>query len=596
MPTYTAPLRDMKFLLSEVIDLQKYSDLAGYAEATPDVIEAVLEEAARFTGEVLAPLNLPGDAEGCHWDNGVVRTPKGFKAAYDTYLQGGWQGLTASAEWGGQELPQVLGLAVSEMMIAANWGFAMYPGLTKGATEAIEAHASDDLKKLYLPKMISGQWSGTMNLTEPHCGTDLGLLRTKAEPQADGSYKISGTKIFISAGEHDLTENIIHLVLARIPGGPEGIKGISLFIVPKFLPNKDGSAGARNGVACARIEEKMGIHSNATCVLNYENATGWLIGEPHKGMRAMFTMMNEARLAVGLQGLGIAQVAYENAVAYARERRQGRALKGPVEPDQPADSILVHPDVRRMLMTVRAFVEGARALAFWTGLQVDLSRKSNDEKIRERAGDLLAILTPVVKAYLTDKGFESTVLAQQCYGGHGYIREWGAEQFVRDARIAQIYEGTNGVQAMDLVGRKLPADSGRAVRRFFGAINGFCEENKDNKNIAEFVAPLAATAAQLQDATLWLVQNGMSNPENAGAAAHDYLNLMALTTLAYVWAMMAKTAHEKLAGSGDDKAFYETKLATGRFFLNRILPDAATHLAKLKSGAAPVMALAADAF
>ncbi len=596
MPTYAAPLRDMKFLLNEVIDLQKYSDLAGYAEATPDVIEAVLEEAAKFTGEVLAPLNLPGDAEGCHWDNGVVRTPKGFKAAYDTYLQGGWQGLTASAEWGGQELPQVLGLAVSEMMIAANWGFAMYPGLTKGATEAIEAHASHDLKKLYLPKMISGQWSGTMNLTEPHCGTDLGLLRTKAEPQADGSYKITGTKIFISAGEHDLTENIIHLVLARIPGGPEGIKGISLFIVPKLLPNADGSVGARNGVSCARIEEKMGIHSNATCVLNYENATGWLVGEPHKGMRAMFTMMNEARLAVGLQGLGIAQVAYENAVAYAKERRQGRALKGPAEPDQPADSILVHPDVRRMLMTVRAFIEGARALAFWTGLQVDLARRSGDDKTRERAGDLLAILTPVIKAYLTDKGFESTVLAQQCYGGHGYIREWGAEQFVRDARIAQIYEGTNGVQAMDLVGRKLPADSGRAVRRFFGAINGFCEENKDDKNIAEFIAPLAATAAQLQDATLWLVQNGMSNPENAGAAAHDYLNLMALTALAYVWAMMAKTAHEKLAGNGDDKAFYETKLATGRFFLNRILPDAATHLAKLKSGAAPVMALAADAF
>lgn len=596
MPTYTAPLRDMKFLLNEVIDLQKYSDLNGYAEATPDVIEAVLEEASKFTGEVLTPLNLPGDAEGCHWDNGVVRTPKGFKAAYDTYVQGGWQGLTASAEWGGQELPQVLGLAVSEMMIAANWGFAMYPGLTKGATEAIEAHAADDLKKLYLPKMISGQWSGTMNLTEPHCGTDLGLLRTKAEPQSDGSYKISGTKIFISAGEHDLTENIVHLVLARIPGGPEGIKGISLFIVPKFLPNKEGAPGARNGVTCARIEEKMGIHSNATCVLNYENATGWLIGEQHKGMRAMFTMMNEARLAVGLQGLGIAQVAYENAVAYAKERRQGRALKGAAEPNQPADSILVHPDVRRMLMTTRAFIEGARALAFWTGLQVDLSRRSGDEKIRERANDVLGLLTPVLKAYLTDKGFESTVLAQQCLGGHGYIHEWGMEQFVRDARIAQIYEGTNGVQAMDLVGRKLPADSGRAVRRFFGAVNGFCEENKDDKNLAEFVVPLAATAAQLQDATMWLVQNGMSNPENAGAAAHDYLNLMALTALAYMWAMMAKTAHEKLAGNSDDKVFYETKLATGRFFLTRILPDANMHLAKLKTGAAPVMALAADAF
>jgi alkylation response protein AidB-like acyl-CoA dehydrogenase len=596
MPTYSAPVRDMKFVLEEVIGLSSHKDLAGFEDVSPDLIDAILEEAAKLTGEILAPLNLSGDREGCHWDNGTVRTPKGFKEAYDAYQEGGWQGITSPVEYGGQGLPYTLGLAVSEMMIAANWGFSMYPGLTKGATEAILAHASDELKQKYLPNMISGKWSGTMNLTEPHCGTDLGLLRTKAEPQADGTYKISGTKIFISAGEHDLTENIIHLVLARITGAPEGTKGISLFLVPKFLVNDDGSLGARNGVTCARIEEKMGIHSNATCVLNYDNATGWLVGEENKGMRAMFTMMNEARLGVALQGLGVADVAYQNAAAYAKERRQGRALKGPAEPDQPADIILVHPDVRRMLMTVRAFAEGARALAYWTGFQVDLAHRSPEEKIRERAADIVGILTPIAKSYMTDKGFESAVLAQQCLGGHGYISEWGMEQFVRDARIAQIYEGTNGVQAMDLVGRKLPADGGRAARRFFGAINSFCEANKDNKDLAEFITPVTATAAQLQDATLWLMQNGMADPNNAGAAAHDYLNLAALTTLAFMWAMMAKTAQEKLANGADDKAFYENKLVTARFFINRILPDAQAHLAKLKSGAGALMALSADAF
>jgi len=596
MPSYNAPIRDMQFIMHEVLELENYGNLEPFREATPDLVDAILEEAGKFAAEVLQPINQSGDEEGCSFKDGVVTTPKGFKEAYRLYVEGGWQGLTAPTEYGGQQLPQILGLAVSEMMVAANWGFAMYPGLTKGAVEAIVAHASDDLKQTFLPRMVTGEWSGTMNLTEPHCGTDLGLIRTRAEPAGDGTYRISGTKIFISAGEHDLSENIIHLVLAKIPGGPEGTKGISLFIVPKFLVNEDGSLGERNGVTCGSIEKKMGIHSNATCVLNYDNAVGYLVGEEHKGMRNMFTMMNEARLGVGLQGLAIADVAYQNAVAYARERLQGRALTGPKNPDGPADPIIVHPDVRRMLMTMRAFTESARALVLWTGLQIDLSHSSPDEKTRERADDLVALLTPVIKAHMTDKGVEVANLAMQCYGGHGYIREWGMEQFARDARIAPIYEGTNGVQAMDLIGRKLPANGGRAVRRFFGLVENFAKDAESDEAMKPLVAGLRDGSAKLQQATMWLMQNAMQNPEHAGAAAHDYLTLMALVAHGLMWCQMAQTALARLEQGTDDKAFYEAKLATARFYMSHVMPETATRLARIEAGADNVMALDAQAF
>ncbi len=596
MPSYKAPVRDLKFVLHELLDLQKYNNLAGYEDASPDLIDAILEEGAKLTENILQPINQSGDQEGCQLANGVVTTPKGFKEAYNAYAEGGWQGLTASPEYGGQGLPQALGLAISEMMIAANWGFAMYPGLTKGATEAIEAHGTDEQKNTYLPNMISGKWSGTMNLTEPHCGTDLGLMRTKAELQADGSYKISGTKIFISAGEHDLTENIIHLVLAKIPGGPEGIKGVSLFIVPKFLAKGDGSLGDRNGVACGSIEEKMGIHSNATCVLNYDNATGYLIGEEHKGMRAMFTMMNEARLGVGLQGLGVSEVAYQNAVEYARDRLQGRSLTGAKNTDGAADPIIVHPDVRRMLLTSKAFNEGARALALWTGVQIDIYGKHEDDAVREKAEDLVALLTPVIKSYMTDKGFEASNLSLQCFGGHGYVQEYGMEQFVRDARIAPIYEGTNGVQAMDLVGRKLAMNGGRAVRAYFEEVQKFIDENKDDEAMAEFTKPLGKGLGQLQQATMWLMNNAMTAPDNAGSAAHNYLNLMALVTLGWIWGQMARTAQDALANNPSDPDFYETKLKTARFFMAYEMPQTTTCLARVEAGADILMSLEESAF
>lgn len=596
MPTYKAPVRDLQFVLHEFINLQKYSNLAGFEDASPDVVDAILEEGAKLAENVLQPINLSGDKEGCHWKDGVVTTPKGFDQAYKVYVEGGWQGLTANPEFGGQGLPQSLGLAVSEMLIAANWGFSMYPGLTKGATEAIETHGTEEQKKTYLPNMISGKWSGTMNLTEPHCGTDLGLMRTRAEPQADGTYRISGTKIFISAGEHDLTENIIHLVLAKIPGGPAGIKGVSLFIVPKFTVNKDGSLGPRNKVACGSIEEKMGIHSNSTCVMNYDGAIGYLIGEEHKGMRAMFTMMNEARLGVGLQGLCISEVAYQNAVIYANDRLQGRALTGPENKEAAADPIIVHPDVRRMLMTARAFNEGSRALALWTGVQIDHYRKHDDEKIRERAEDLVALLTPVIKSYMTDTGFDCANMAMQCFGGHGYIRENGMEQFVRDARIAPIYEGTNGVQAMDLVGRKLPMNGGRSIRAFFEEVQKFIDDNKNDEKLNAFVKPLGKALGQMQQATMWLMQNAMTAPNNAGAAAHNYLRLTALVTYGWIWAQMARVAQEKLDTGASDTEFYKNKLITARFFMSHILPDSAGCLAKVEAGAENIMALDAAAF
>ncbi|MBT8472323.1 MAG: acyl-CoA dehydrogenase [Marinicaulis sp.] len=594
MTEYNAPTRDMNFVLNEVLDISKYSNLPGFSDVSPDLIEAILEEGGKLASNVLHPLNQSGDAEGCtRHEDGSVTTPAGFKEAYAAYQAGGWQGVSFSPDYGGQGLPYIFSVAVSEMMSAANMAFGMYPGLSRGAADAIYAHGTDEQKNRFLPKMIAGEWSGTMNLTEPHCGTDLGLLKSKAIPQGDGSYKISGQKIFISAGEHDLTENIIHLVLARIEGAPEGTKGISLFIVPKFRINDDGSLGERNGVSCGSIEEKMGIHANSTCVMNYDDATGWLLGEENKGLRAMFTMMNEARLGVGLQGMAISEVSYQNAAAYAKDRLQGRSLTGPKAPEKPADPIIVHPNVRRMLMSQRAFTEGARAWMYWTALWGDMHHKSEDEATRQKADDLMGLMTPILKAYLTDKGYSHATAAQQVLGGHGYITEWGMEQFVRDARIAMIYEGTNGVQALDLVGRKLPRNGGRAVMTFFGEIDAFIDENKANDELKPFLDGLSDAKADSAEAVQWLMANGMQNPDNAGAGSMDFLHLMAITCLAFAWAQLAKAALEK-KDSGD--AFYDNKLKTGQFFLDRILPDGKAHLAKIKTGAASTMSLDQAAF
>jgi alkylation response protein AidB-like acyl-CoA dehydrogenase len=594
MAKYEAPLRDMRFLLQEVLRIDTYSNLPGFSDAPGDVVDAILEGGSRFATDVLQPLNAVGDRQGCKRNSdGSVKTPDGFPEAYRQMVEGGWMTLSADPTYGGQGLPRLIGLVFSEMCSSANMAFAMYPGLTHGAYSAIHAGASDEQKHAYLPKLATGEWSGTMNLTEPQCGTDLGLIKTKAVPQPDGSYKITGQKIWISGGEQDLASNIIQLVLARIEGGPEGVKGISLFIVPKFLLNADGSLGARNSFECGGLEEKMGIHGNATCVMHYDGATGFLVGEEHKGMRTMFVMMNEARLGVGLQGLAQAEVAYQNAADFARERVQGRSITGAKAPDKPADPIIVHPDVRRMLMDQRAFIEGGRAFAYWTGLQGDLLHVSPDEKVREKADDRMALMTPVVKAFLTDRGFKSASDALQLHGGAGFTREQGVEQFVRDARIAMIYEGTNGIQALDLVGRKLAANGGRAIFAFFTDLEAFCSENESDEAMKPFVAGLQTATGQLKDGTMWLMQNGMSNFDNAGASSHDYLQLFGLTALALMWAQMAKAALAK-AGSGD--GFYADKLTTAHYFFQRVLPDAASHLAKVKTGAQPVMALGADAF
>ncbi len=596
MPSYQAPLRDMRFVLHELLEVENYSNLPRFEDAAPDVIDAVLEEGAKICEEVLQPINQSGDLEGCTLKDGEVTTPTGFKEAYKTYTEGGWNGLTAPEKYGGQALPAVVGIAFTEMTCASNQSFSMYSGLTQGAVGAINAHASDEMKETYLPKMISGEWTGTMNLTEPQCGTDLGLVRTKAEPQPDGTFRITGTKIFISAGDHDLSENIIHLVLARIAGAPGGSKGISLFIVPKFMVNPDGSLGERNGVTCGSLEHKMGIKGSSTCVLNYDDAVGYLIGAENKGLFGMFTMMNSARLGVGLQGLALSEVAYQNAAEYARERRSGRSLAGAREPDQPADPIIVHPDVRRMLMTMRAFNEGARALALWTALKIDLMLGHPDEETRSAAGDWVALTTPVIKGFFTNYGFDSCNLGVQCFGGHGYIHELGMEQFVRDARIGQLYEGANGIQALDLVGRKLPADGGRAVREFFAEVSGFADGHKDDEHMAEFLDPMSAALDRLQQATMWFMQNAMQRPDNAGAGAHDYMTLFGLVATGYMWARMAKLAASKLANGADDPAFYQNKLTTARFFMQRMLPDTEALLKKVEAGADTLMALEADAF
>jgi acyl-CoA dehydrogenase len=592
MPTYKAPVEDTLFLLNDVLHIDRHGNLPGFADATPDLIEAVLREAAKFSEEVLTPLNRVGDKEGCTRNaDGTVRTPTGFKEAFKQLVEGGWIGISVPAEFGGQDLPATLTVAVNELLCSANMSFAMYPGLTQGAIAALLAHASSELKTKYLPKMVTGEWTGTMNLTEPHCGTDLGLLRTKAVKQADGSYKITGTKIFISAGEHDLSQNIIHLVLARIDGAPAGTKGISLFVVPKIMVRDDGSLAERNGVSCGSIEEKMGIHGNSTCVMNYDGATGWLIGQENRGLNAMFTMMNEARLGVGVQGLAQSEVAYQNAAIYAKERLQGRALTGAKYPDKPADPIIVHPDVRRTLMTIRSFNEAARALVLWTALKGDIAHRSQDPKERQGADDYMGLLTPVVKGVLTDTGFANTVMAQQMIGGHGYIKEHGMEQFVRDARIAQIYEGANGIQALDLVGRKLGKDGGRALMAFFNEVQTYLKERAGSDQLNVYLKPLGISLAHLQQASMWFMQNAMAKPDNAGAGATDYMHMFGLVALGYMWCRIAEAALAK----GDDAAM-KAKLVSARFFMERMLPETAAHVARIQSGAGSVMELADEAF
>jgi len=597
MPQYTPPVRDTRFVLEHVVGLPAYSNVPGFAAATPDTVEAVLEEGGRFVAEVLFPLNQIGDEQGCtrHAD-GSVTTPDGFKEAYRQFVESGWGTLSAPEAFGGQAMPHVVSTAFQEYMISANMAFAMYPGLAHGAIAALVVKGSPEQQAKYLPRMVSGEWGGTMNLTEPQCGTDLGLIRTRAVPNDDGSYAITGTKIFISAGEHDLTDNIIHLVLAKTPGAPDSSKGISLFVVPKVMVNDDGSLGARNAVSCGSIEHKMGIHGNSTCVMNYDGATGWLVGEEMKGLAAMFIMMNAARLGVGLQGLGVAETAYQNAVHYARDRRQGRALAGPAEPDEKADTLFVHPDVRRMLMEGKAWTEGLRALCLWGALQVDLEHRAVDDGERQLAADLIGLLTPVIKGVGTDKGYEIATNAQQVYGGHGYIREWGMEQYVRDARIAQIYEGTNGVQAMDLVGRKLAANGGRAIQAFFKLVATEIAAGKADDATADLVGRLEKALGELQAATMWFMANGMKNPDHVGAGAVSYMHLTGLVATGLMWLRMA-TAATRLKTTGEgDAAFLDAKLVTARFFAERILPDAGALRRKIEGGADAVMALPPEMF
>ena len=590
MPSYTAPVKDMQFLLHDVLKVSE-ADIPGYADLDRSFTEAVFDEAAKVAQDILTPLNAVGDVEGCVLENGVVRTPKGFKEAFRTLSEGGWMSLDAAPEYGGQGLPYLMHTAVNETFVSANMAFNMYQGLTHGAYSAILVHGTEEQKQKWLPKLVTCDWTGTMNLTEPHCGTDLGLLRTKAEPQADGSYRITGQKIFISAGDHDMAENIVHLVLAKAPGGGEGTKGISLFIVPKFLVNEDGSLGDRNAVSVGKVEEKMGIHGNATCVMNYDGATGWLLGELHKGMKAMFTMMNEARLGVALQGYAVAEAAYQNALAYAKDRLQGRDVTGVKNPDGPADPLIVHPDIRRNLMEQKSFVEGARALTYWGATLIDRAHQGD-----AAADGLVGLLTPVLKGFQTDKGFEMAVQAQQVYGGHGYIEEWGMSQFARDARIAMIYEGANGVQALDLVGRKLATDGGKHVMAFFDMVKAECKAHEGDERMKGFVEPLKTASKALQQAGMYFMQNGMKNPNAALAGSYDFMHMMGHVSLGLMWTRMAKAAYEALDAGAADRDFYEAKIATGRFYMARQLPACAMHLARIESGADTVMALTAEAF
>ncbi|HEV2365251.1 MAG TPA: acyl-CoA dehydrogenase C-terminal domain-containing protein [Caulobacteraceae bacterium] len=596
---YRPPVREQLFVLFDLLGIGNLSNLEGFSELTPDLARQILEEGARICADKLAPLNAIGDKTGCkRGDDGSVSTPPGFAAAWRDFVAGGWPALSAAPRWGGQGLPAVLALAFSEMSSSANMAFSMYPGLTHGAYSAIVAGGSEAQQALYLPRLASGEWCGTMNLTEPQCGTDLGLLRTKARPAADGAYEISGEKIWISAGEHDLADNIVHLVLARIEGAPEGVRGISLFVVPKFLPGPDGRPGARNRLVCAGLEEKMGIHANATCFMSYDGARGWLVGEENRGLSLMFVMMNEARIGVGLQGLAQAEAAMQAAADFARERLQGRSLTGPKNAQGPADPIIVHPDVRRMLMDARAILEGGRAFVYWTALKGDLARRHPDPAARQAAEDLLGLMTPVAKAFLTDRGFAICSDAVQICGGAGYTEHLPVSQYLRDCRITLIYEGTNGVQALDLVGRKLAANGGRAVMGFFSEIDAFAEAaeaGESQTELAPFVAALLRAKGELQEASLWLMQNGPADPDNVGAASVDYLHLMGLTALAYMWAQMARAALAKIA-VGETDPYFQAKLVTGRHFIDKLLPETSLRLARIKAGAASLMALPAEAF
>ena len=596
MQVYTAPLRDMKFVLHELHDYKGIAALPGQEEFSEDLVDTVLEEAGKLAAEVLLPLNAVGEAEGCTLENGKVTTPTGFRDAYNTFREGGWTGLGAPQEYGGQGFPEMIGKMVEEMICSANLAFSLYPGLTHGARRAIAEHATAELKDAYLPKMIDGSWSGAMCLTEAHCGTDLGLLRTRATPQEDGSYRINGSKIFISCGDHDMVDNVVHLVLARLPDAPKGVKGISLFLVPKFLPNEAGEPGQRNGVTCSGLEHKMGLRGCATCQMAFDDATGWMVGQPNKGMAAMFTMMNEERLGVGIQGLGIGEIAYQSSVFYAKDRIQGRSLSGVKSPDKAADSIIVHPDVRRMLMTQRAYNEGCRALGAWVARAVDVSRHSPSPEEREEAEEFIAFMTPIVKAMFTDFGFDAASLAVQVYGGHGFIKEHGVEQFVRDARITMLYEGTNGVQALDLVGRKLPAHMGRYMRGLFHPIAEFIAENKSNPALATFLPGLEQAFGALQLTTGKLAEKMMRDPEEAGAASTDYLRLAGLVGIAYMFARSVLIAAPKVGEAGPEGEFYKAKIATAQFFYDRILPQTAAMFLQIKAGKKSMMALPEAAF
>ncbi|MGQ7274320.1 acyl-CoA dehydrogenase C-terminal domain-containing protein [Marinobacter sp. V034] len=597
MPEYKAPLREIKFVMNELLNSeQHYAGLEGAEDATPDMVDAIIQEGAKFCEQVLSPLNAVGDNEGCTWSAEGVKTPTGFKEAYQQYVEGGWASMTADPNYGGQGLPNSIGIVISEMVGTSNWSWGMYPGLSHGATNTIEAHGSEKQKQTYLTRLISGEWTGTMCLTEPHCGSDLGILRSKAEPNADGSYSISGTKIFISAGEHDMAENIVHIVLARLPGAPEGTKGISLFIVPKFLPNEDGSVGERNAVSCGSLEHKMGIHGNATCVMNFDGAKGWLIGPENKGLNCMFTFMNTARIGTAIQGLGSAELGFQGSLAYSKDRLAMRSLTGPKNTDGPADPIIVHPDVRRMLLTQKSVAEGARALIYLAAQQVDIVHSGKTEEERKEADELLGFLTPIAKAFLTEIGYESANLGMQVFGGHGYIAEWGMEQNVRDSRIGMIYEGTTGIQALDLLGRKVLMTQGEALKVFTKKVHVFCKENADNEQLKEFVEPLQALNKEWGDLTMKVGMNAMKNRDEVGSASVDYLMYSGYAVFAYLWAQMAKVALDKMAEGTQEEAFYNAKVLTARFYFKRLLPRTKGHAETMLAGSDTLMDMPEDAF
>ena len=593
MPIYSAPVKDIKFILQNVLKIHD-SDIPGYDELDNEYLNAILEEASKISSEVLAPLNAIGDKHGCSFENGIVYTPPGFKEAFNQLKDGGWTGIDCDIKFGGQGLPYLISIAVGEMFASANMALGMYHGLTHGAYSAIYSHGSEEQKEKYLPNLVNCKWTGTMNLTEPHCGTDLGMMRTKASRKSDGTFRISGQKIFISAGDHDLAENIIHLVLAKIPNGPDGVKGISLFIVPKFLVNEDGSLGERNQVSVGKIEQKMGIHGNATCVMNYDDATGYLVGEEHKGMRAMFTMMNEARLGVGLQGLSQAELAYQNALAYAKDRLQGRDITGVKNPDELADPIIVHPDVRRNLMDQKCFSEGSRALILWGASIIDKANRNTDSE----AEGLIGLLTPVIKGFLTDKGFDMTIQAQQIYGGHGYIEEWGMSQFARDARIAMIYEGANGIQALDLVGRKLPQNQGKNMMAFFTILKTYLTENQNKSDEFDkiFLEPMKSATDDLEGAVLYFMDKGIKNPNEALAGSYDFMHLFGYVCLGLMWCKIAQASHEAINLGSDRDDFHQSKISTGQYFMERQLPFTRLHLARIRAGSSTIMKLSASNF